>query len=105
MTTDQATGHAGRPESCRSARRGRPQRYSSTRRRPARVRRHTGGDARSCGRSSPSTGGGRTPGGTLAHLAAARHGHRAAYHGVRSPRYFAKAAGFAMLGVSSSSAA
>ena len=32
-------------------------------------------------------------------LAAARHGHRAAYHGVRSPAYFAKAAGFAIWGV------
>ncbi len=32
-------------------------------------------------------------------LAAARHGHRAAYHGLRSPSYFAKAAGFAVWGV------
>ena len=32
-------------------------------------------------------------------LAAARHGHRAAYHGVRSPRYAVKALGFAMWGV------
>lgn len=32
-------------------------------------------------------------------LAAARHGHRAAYHGVRSPAYFAKALGFAVWGV------
>ena len=32
-------------------------------------------------------------------LAAARHSHRAAYHGVRSPAYFAKAAGFAVWGV------
>jgi S-DNA-T family DNA segregation ATPase FtsK/SpoIIIE len=32
-------------------------------------------------------------------LAAARHGHRAAYHGLRSPGYFAKAAGFAVWGV------
>ena len=32
-------------------------------------------------------------------LAAARHGHRAAYHGVRSPAYFAKAVGFAVWGV------
>jgi DNA segregation ATPase FtsK/SpoIIIE, S-DNA-T family len=32
-------------------------------------------------------------------LAAARHGHRAAYHGLRSPAYFAKALGFAVWGV------
>ena len=32
-------------------------------------------------------------------LAAARHGHRAAYHGVRSPAYFVKALGFAIWGV------
>jgi len=32
-------------------------------------------------------------------LAAARHGHRAAYHGVRSPAYFAKALAFAVWGV------
>jgi S-DNA-T family DNA segregation ATPase FtsK/SpoIIIE len=32
-------------------------------------------------------------------LAAARHGHRAAYHGLRSPSYFAKALGFAVWGV------
>ncbi len=32
-------------------------------------------------------------------LMAARHGHRAAYHGVRSPAYFAKALGFAVWGV------
>jgi S-DNA-T family DNA segregation ATPase FtsK/SpoIIIE len=32
-------------------------------------------------------------------LAAARHGHRAAYHSVRSPAYFAKALGFAVWGV------
>ena len=32
-------------------------------------------------------------------LAAARHGHRAAYHGVRSPGYFAKSLGFAVYGV------
>jgi S-DNA-T family DNA segregation ATPase FtsK/SpoIIIE len=32
-------------------------------------------------------------------LAAARHGHRAAYHGVRSPAYFARALGFALWGV------
>ena len=32
-------------------------------------------------------------------LAAARHGHRAAYHGVRAPAYFAKASGFAVWGV------
>ena len=32
-------------------------------------------------------------------LMAARHGHRAAYHSVRSPAYFAKAAGFAVWGV------
>ena len=30
---------------------------------------------------------------------AARHGHRAAYHGVRSPFYFAKSLGFAIWGV------
>ena len=32
-------------------------------------------------------------------LMAARHGHRAAYHSVRSPAYFAKALGFAIWGV------
>ena len=32
-------------------------------------------------------------------LAAARHGHRAAYHGLRSPSYFVKALGFAVWGV------
>jgi S-DNA-T family DNA segregation ATPase FtsK/SpoIIIE len=32
-------------------------------------------------------------------LMAARHGHRAAYHGLRSPRYFARALGFAVYGV------
>jgi S-DNA-T family DNA segregation ATPase FtsK/SpoIIIE len=32
-------------------------------------------------------------------LAAARHGHRAAYHGLRSPGYFFKALGFAIWGV------
>ena len=32
-------------------------------------------------------------------LMAARHGHRAAYHGVRSPRYFTRALGFAVWGV------
>ena len=32
-------------------------------------------------------------------LMAARHGHRAAYHGVRSPAYFAKAVAFAVWGV------
>ena len=32
-------------------------------------------------------------------LAAARHGHRAAYHGVRSPAYFTRALGFAVWGV------
>jgi S-DNA-T family DNA segregation ATPase FtsK/SpoIIIE len=32
-------------------------------------------------------------------LAAARHGHRAAYHGVRSPAYFARALGFAGWGI------
>jgi DNA segregation ATPase FtsK/SpoIIIE, S-DNA-T family len=32
-------------------------------------------------------------------LAAARHGHRAAYHGVRSPAYFIRALGFAIWGV------
>jgi DNA segregation ATPase FtsK/SpoIIIE, S-DNA-T family len=32
-------------------------------------------------------------------LMAARHGHRAAYHGVRSPAYFAKALAFAVWGV------
>jgi S-DNA-T family DNA segregation ATPase FtsK/SpoIIIE len=32
-------------------------------------------------------------------LAAARHGHRAAYHGLRSPSYFVKALGFAIWGV------
>lgn len=32
-------------------------------------------------------------------LMAARHGHRAAYHGVRSPAYFTKALGFAVWGV------
>jgi S-DNA-T family DNA segregation ATPase FtsK/SpoIIIE len=32
-------------------------------------------------------------------LAAARHGHRAAYHGVRSPAYFTKALAFAVWGV------
>ncbi len=32
-------------------------------------------------------------------LAAARHGHRAAYHSLRSPAYLAKALGFAILGV------
>ena len=32
-------------------------------------------------------------------LMAARHGHRAAYHCVRSPAYFAKALGFAVWGV------
>jgi DNA segregation ATPase FtsK/SpoIIIE, S-DNA-T family len=32
-------------------------------------------------------------------LAAARHAHRAAYHGVRSPAYFARALGFAVWGV------
>ena len=32
-------------------------------------------------------------------LALARHGHRAAYHGVRSPSYFARALGFAIWGV------
>ena len=32
-------------------------------------------------------------------LAAARHGHRAAYHGLRSPAYFARALGFAVWGV------
>jgi S-DNA-T family DNA segregation ATPase FtsK/SpoIIIE len=32
-------------------------------------------------------------------LAAARHGHRAAYHSVRSPTYFVKALGFAIWGV------
>ena len=32
-------------------------------------------------------------------LMAARHGHRAAYHGVRSPAYFAKALGFGVWGV------
>jgi DNA segregation ATPase FtsK/SpoIIIE, S-DNA-T family len=32
-------------------------------------------------------------------LAAARHGHRAAYHSVRSPAYFARALGFALWGV------
>jgi len=32
-------------------------------------------------------------------LMAARHGHRAAYHGLRSPAYFAKALGFAVWGI------
>jgi S-DNA-T family DNA segregation ATPase FtsK/SpoIIIE len=32
-------------------------------------------------------------------LAAARHGHRAAYHGLRSPSYFTKALGFAVWGI------
>jgi DNA segregation ATPase FtsK/SpoIIIE, S-DNA-T family len=32
-------------------------------------------------------------------LAAARHGHRAAYHGVRSPAYLTKAAGYAIRGL------
>jgi DNA segregation ATPase FtsK/SpoIIIE, S-DNA-T family len=32
-------------------------------------------------------------------LMAVRHGHRTAYHGVRSPGYFAKALGFAVWGV------
>ena len=32
-------------------------------------------------------------------LAAARHGHRAAYHGLRSPAYFSRALGFAVWGV------
>jgi DNA segregation ATPase FtsK/SpoIIIE, S-DNA-T family len=32
-------------------------------------------------------------------LAAARHGHRAAYHGLRSPASFARALGFAVWGV------
>jgi DNA segregation ATPase FtsK/SpoIIIE, S-DNA-T family len=32
-------------------------------------------------------------------LMAARHGHRAAYHGVRSPAYFVKASGFAVWGL------
>ena len=32
-------------------------------------------------------------------LMAARHGHRAAYHGIRSPSYFFKALGFAVWGV------
>jgi DNA segregation ATPase FtsK/SpoIIIE, S-DNA-T family len=32
-------------------------------------------------------------------LAAARHGHRFAYHGLRSPAYFVKASGFALWGV------
>jgi len=32
-------------------------------------------------------------------LMAARHGHRAAYHGVRSPSYFVKALGFSVWGV------
>ena len=32
-------------------------------------------------------------------LATARHGHRAAYHSLRSPGYFAKAVGFAVWGV------
>jgi S-DNA-T family DNA segregation ATPase FtsK/SpoIIIE len=32
-------------------------------------------------------------------LAVARHGHRAAYHGVRSPAYFARAVAFAVWGV------
>jgi S-DNA-T family DNA segregation ATPase FtsK/SpoIIIE len=32
-------------------------------------------------------------------LAASRHGHRAAYHSLRSPSYFAKALGFAVWGV------
>ena len=32
-------------------------------------------------------------------LAAARHGHRAAYHSLRSPSYFTKALGFAVWGV------
>ena len=32
-------------------------------------------------------------------LAAARHGHRAGYHGLRSPSYFVKASGFAVWGV------
>jgi S-DNA-T family DNA segregation ATPase FtsK/SpoIIIE len=32
-------------------------------------------------------------------LAAARHGHRTAYHGLRSPAYFARALGFAVWGV------
>jgi S-DNA-T family DNA segregation ATPase FtsK/SpoIIIE len=32
-------------------------------------------------------------------LTVARHGHRAAYHGVRSPAYFFKAVGFAVWGV------
>jgi len=32
-------------------------------------------------------------------LMAVRHGHRTAYHGVRSPAYFAKALGFAVWGV------
>ena len=41
---------------------------------------------------------GRTPGGTSS-LMAARHGHRAAYHGVRSPAYFTKSLGFAIWGV------
>ena len=38
-------------------------------------------------------------------LAAARHGHRAAYHGVRSPGYAALAAGYAVRGVFTVSAA
>ena len=38
-------------------------------------------------------------------LAAARHGHRAAYHGVRSPGYAALATGYAVRGVFTVSAA
>ena len=43
----------------------------------------------------------RTRENTKRHLAlmAARHGHRAAYHGVRSPAYFFRALGFAIWGV------
>jgi S-DNA-T family DNA segregation ATPase FtsK/SpoIIIE len=43
----------------------------------------------------------RTPENARRHvtLAAARHGHRAAYHGLRSPAYFIRAVGFAVWGV------
>ena len=41
----------------------------------------------------------REAAGTHIRLALARHGHRAAYHSVRSPGYAVKALGFAVLGV------